>query len=166
MEKLKQYKFLIAILIISILGITAYFFYLTTEKVLRERFEKFSNMIEVGLCREAYDGFITVNSKTRKGYDNFLAHCNYRKKDWKNINIQTIVFSGQNRADIKYSYDLPVPDLTSKEYKDCISKTTWEYLNIAAKYGISCYDTAPRKLEKKEWVETWLFEDWKWKRDY
>lgn len=107
----------------------------TNEKKLQERFNQYSKMIEVGLCQEAFDEFITKGSKELKGED-FFAHCNYRKEDWHDIKIQTVVFSGKKRADIKYTYDIDTRDFTD------------------------------RVRTQKETIETWLIEGGKWMRDY
>ena len=61
----------------------------TNETKLLDRFNQYSNMIEVGLCQEAFDEFITKGSKERKG-ENFFAHCNYRKERYKGDEKWTI----------------------------------------------------------------------------
>lgn len=130
----------------------------TREDQLRERFKLYSDMIGVGLCQEAYNEFITAGSQVRKGYQGFLYHCTYRKEKWKNFEIQNIVFSGDNRADIKMTYDLGRPDRNSREFRECADSDFSTYL--------SCLDSAPLAFEKTETIETWLFEENKWKRDY
>jgi hypothetical protein len=131
---------------------------MTSDKALRERFQRFSDLIDVGLCQEAYDGFITAGSKVRKGYEGFLAHCQYRQEKWKNFSLENVVFSGDNRADIKLAYDLGRPDLENERYRDCANSRFSKY--------ITCETIAPLKYERTTTLETWILEDGKWKRDY
>ena len=128
---------------------------LNKQELLLKRFNQFSSMISVNLCQEAYDQFITANSKQIKG-DNFFDHCKYRNEDWSNIKIENIVFSGNNRADIKYSFDLSTPDLDSKQFNDCEKVLDFSL----------CQESAPKKLVKRESIETWLYQKNKWMRDY
>lgn len=129
------------------------------KDLLLKRFNEFSDMINVNLCQEAYNEFIASESKEKKGYLGFQAHCDYRRDNWSNFKIQTVFFSSENRADIKYFFDLSTPDLYSKEYTECMK-------NIFGNLFGGCSKAAPRKIEKSESIETWLFEDGKWKRDY
>lgn len=131
----------------------------SAESMLRARFKEFSDKIDVNLCQETYDEFITAGSKQRKGYQNFLAHCKYRAEDWRNFNISNIVFSNSERADIKYSYDLSLPDTYSSDFNKCLMRNGDDSFFF-------CSDISPKKVEKRETVETWLMEDGKWKRDY
>lgn len=126
------------------------------EEAVRDRFRLFSDMIDVKLCQEAYDEFITAKSMQYKGFEGFRAHCTHRSEDWDNININNIVFSGDTRADIKYSYDRSIADLDSKEYRDCADVLGFNL----------CEKTAPKKILPRETVETWILESNKWKRDY
>jgi len=135
------------------------------QELLLSRFNGFSSMISVNLCKEAYDEFITSNSKQIKG-DNFFAHCKYRNEDWSNINIEAIAFSGNRRADIKYSYNLQLTDFDSKKFGDCLDFNTPNDILPSSSTFDFCESTAPTKIEKRDSIETWLYENNKWKRDY
>jgi hypothetical protein len=131
---------------------------------LRKAFDDLGGMIKVDLCKEAYIKYVTEASKERKGFDNFQAHCQYRSKDWSNFEIQNIVFSGDSRADIRYSVDIETADFDSVKFKECsnhcfVSKSDYSCLEM-------CEDAGPRILKSKEWIETWIFEEGLWKRDY
>lgn len=160
MEKLKQYKYII-ILTLVILGFAFYWYLYRPEQIKKDlpvRMEQYSNMIEMKLCQEAYDEFITSGSKERKGR-NFFYHCEYRAEDWENIIIEKILFTDGERADVKIKYDLLSADLDSKEYLNC---TRNPYMVIVS----DCMDIDTRKITNKETIETWFLEDGKWKRDY
>lgn len=142
-------------------GLNAFLNSNNRESSLIKQFKEYSDMIEVGLCQEVYNEFITDGSKIRKGYESFLAHCSYRMKSWRNFSIEKVVYSGSDRADIKYTYDLSVVDIDSKEWRSCI-----QTINIYQDDIRSCELGAPTVTERRESVETWLVEDGKWKRDY
>lgn len=129
------------------------------EAELQQRFKEFSDRIDVGLCQQVYDEFVSAGSKQRKGYGNFQYHCDYRQKDWKNFAIQNTVFSGDDRADVKYSYDLSLPDTYSADFNRCLARNSDDSFFF-------CSEISPHKIEKRETIETWLLEEGKWKRDY
>lgn len=116
------------------------------EETVLERFNSYSDMISVQLCKEAYDEFITKGSMERKGYDNFLAHCKYRGTSWGNIQVQNIVFSSETRVDIKYTYN-----------RESIISPLFLSGKPSKIEAETIYDSS---------IETWLLEDSKWKRDY
>lgn len=129
------------------------------------RFDEYSNMISVGLCQEAYNEFISEGSKTRKG-QGFFDHCKYRKEKWNNFNTSTTVFSPDyKRADVKLAYDLSMPDLDSLKYKECLDNNSVNGWPSLSSWRF-CESIAPTKIEKRDTLETWLFENNKWMRDY
>jgi len=118
------------------------------KEAVLERFNKYSDMISLNLCKEAYEEFITKGSMQRKGYENFQEHCKNRGKNWNNIEIQNIVVSSETRTDIKYNYDMEFKIIDLSLY---LSGKSSE---------------AKTEIIHNSFIETWLFEDGKWKRDY
>ena len=133
-----------------------------TEANLRSSYKNFSGMIAVGLCQQAYDQYTIPDPIPTKGYDDFLAYCKNRGDNWSNINIETIVFSGNTRADIASSYDVAEPDLDSQSYQDCIKNPQL----FVDPWNDTCSSNASQKTEKRQLVETWLLENGTWKQDY
>ena len=129
------------------------------ESNLRGNFQKFSNMITVGLCQQAYDQYTIPDPIPTKGYDDFLAYCKNRENNWSNINIETVVFSGNNRADVKSSYNFSEPDLDSQDYKNCLNGTILNTFDF-------CSSIAPTKIVKNTLLETWLLQNGTWRQDY
>lgn len=124
------------------------------EDAVLKNFYDIRRMQEVGLCKEAYDKYITTGSRDRKGYGGYQPACEYQGKNWKNYNIIDVYILNDTRADVKYGVDVMTEDFDS-----CREMKTWDSLN-------ACAANIPKIPKYKEWVETWLYEDGMWKRDY
>lgn len=75
------------------------------EMVLRSETKKYSDLVDVGLCREAYDTYVTESSKASKGFDGregFLSHCKYIRNGYAIAVINKVIFSNETRADVQY----------------------------------------------------------------
>lgn len=113
MNKKLIYALTIGILIISFS--VAYYFIFSSqdtkkqnnkEEVLRQRWQEYTNLIMVGLCKNAYDDFLTQGSKTRNTFQNYEQFgCTNKKEKVERVKIDYIVFTDNNRADIKLKFE-------------------------------------------------------------
>ena len=88
---------------------------LNKKFLLQRRLNKLSEMFKVGLCKEAYEEFTTKESKENKGFDRgydpyrnggipFSTLCSYVNSIYSSFHYTSIVFTGNNRADVRYEY--------------------------------------------------------------
>lgn len=70
------------------------------EMQLRNDWQNYWDLIEVGQCEKAFD-YLSASSKAIRGFNNFRLYGCEDRKDLSDIKIEKVVFSDKNRADIK-----------------------------------------------------------------
>lgn len=129
----------------------------SSEVKLVEKFKKYYDYLEIGLCSEAYN-MHTSGSKGKLSYEDFKIHCEITQKWERDFKVDKIVYSGDYKADIRFTYNELGID-NNAEFRDCLDSqySSWE----------SCASNASKKLKgKKEDIGTWLYENGEWLRDF
>ncbi len=75
---------------------------MSSEEIqLRKDWQNYWDLIEVNQCQKAFDEYLSKHSQVTRGFDNFRLYGCEDRKELTNVQIEKVVFSDKNRADIK-----------------------------------------------------------------